>query len=139
MKINQNRMVTLMFSKSKWFEDMTYTVYLAGEKGSAATPVDKCALTGLAYLNYFNLMEKPEERVEASERKAAIRNIARGLASISGRDDSMAIDEIIKAIADDDGLNLVIKSGILVVHLRPIDTNEIKDYYDAIVEVLRAL
>lgn len=135
---SKGRIVTFMFNKDKTIEEGTYTVYMDGKDGETVTPVDACGLTGLALLNYFDRAEKAggEEALPESFKRSASMNIARGLAAISGSFNTDDIEKIAKNLIRD---GRIVSSGVLLVRIRPIDVNEIAEFYEASSEVMKSL
>jgi len=134
----RTRVVTFMFSKDTEVSENTYTVYLGGTPGETAVPVDACGMAGLAILNYFDRAEKAggENQMSLDAGMRARMSIARGLAAISGRYDQASAAAIVESIVKD---GMLISSGILLIKIRPIDTDEIVEYYEAAAAVVRSL
>jgi len=136
----QQRIVTFGYDKDPVLEERSYLIYMTGEDAEGenpetiATPIGTCSMMGVAMLNYFDQKVKG---LEGEELDDAITLVARGIATLSGTTD---IDEIegIKGKIKDMGEDLL-KSGILLIRIRPIDTNEIRAFHEAETEVLRSL
>ena len=136
----QARIITFAYReegkpKDAALEEASYVVYMTGKMGDTVTPVGTCAMTGLEYLNYSDLSGRPEK--DRDKINASVVRFAEGLARILGTVDYAAV---LKDIAQDmDGLLKLVKSGIIFITIRPIDTQKIVDFYRREAEVLRAL
>ncbi|MFC1577244.1 hypothetical protein ACFL3N_02780 [Candidatus Omnitrophota bacterium] len=114
------------------FRENSYTIFLQGPPdATTTTPIGKCGLMGLALLNYRNLQDRTDDLAVL---KAARDTIVKSYMSLTGEDDP---GELAKKIFDeDDNLKL---SGEILVSIRPIDTQEIRDFHETEAQVLKAL
>jgi hypothetical protein len=120
-------------AKSEKLEKLSYVVYLDRREGQTTLPVGHCGLLGLGILNYFNLEEK---KASEEELRAAIDVIAKGISALTGEDD---IKEIVKKVEEFVKRGDFAKSGFLMIEIRPIRTEEIKEFHEAEAQILRSL
>ncbi|MDD5633708.1 MAG: lysostaphin resistance A-like protein [Candidatus Omnitrophica bacterium] len=135
---SEKRMITFLYNKDKKIEEDTYTVYLDGNNGETVTPIDACGMAGLALFNYFDRSEKAggEDKLSQDVRKSAILSIAKGLAAISGKFDNESAQSIARTAFKNGKLSA---SGIILVRIRPVDTQEIVELWEAVSAVMKSL
>ena len=140
------RIVTFAYQKTGEARDAeleknSYTVYLTGKAKETVAPITTCGVTGLAILNYLHLMDKRARDTEAvtiPQINSAVSAVARGIATLAGVPVS---EDVLQAIAKKDtaGMLELLKSGLILVRIRPVDGSEIRALHEAEAEVLRAL
>ncbi|MCX5686805.1 MAG: hypothetical protein NTW09_05055 [Candidatus Omnitrophica bacterium] len=100
----------------------SYTVYMEGVRGHTYVPVRTCGMTALKIFDFLNLQEKAEG--DKSILNPTVEMIARGLGLISGASYKDLIGVI--ASADDQGRLWLLKSGLILVEIRPFNINDMK-------------
>jgi hypothetical protein len=140
------RIVTFAYQKTGEARDgelekNSYTVYLTGKEKETVAPVTTCGVTGLAILNYLHLMDKRAKDAKAvtiPQINSAVSAVARGIATLAGVPVS---EDVLQAIAkkDTEGMLELLRSGLILVKIRPVDGSEIRALHEAEAEVLRAL
>gem|GEM_PF-6712184 len=110
-------------------EGKSYTVYMTGEEGCTLTPIGTCSITALAILNYYDLKDRP-----GADMGEAITLIAKGIAALSG---TYNFEEIAKKIVDN--AQELLASGLLLIRIRPVNTQEISEFHEREAAVLRSL
>ncbi|MFH1996394.1 MAG: hypothetical protein ABIJ27_05265 [Candidatus Omnitrophota bacterium] len=120
--------------------DRSYVVNLdysltIGEGSAFAIPFGHCGILGLAFLNYFNLREN---NAAGEDLDSALRMVALGIARLAGQYDTDFAENLFNRMKTEDIVDLI-KSGELIVQIRPIDPNEIPEFHRAEAEVMKAL
>jgi len=136
-----NRIITFAYQKDldkdAKLESQSYVVYLTGELNKTATPIGTCGMAGLAYLQYNDL--KGRESKDKVAINNAVEQFIMALAIMSGAPISQDTLNELAAMDEKTGIRNLIASGLILVKIRPIDTNEIKQFHESEAEVLRAL
>ena len=109
---------------------------MTGKEGRTYANIMTCGTTGLAILDYFALKEKPG--INTADVRYAIELVARGLAALSGVTEYKDIVGVI-AEMDDKGMLSLLKSGVILVKIMPMDTTKIKELHEMTQKVYRSL
>jgi hypothetical protein len=109
-----------------------YPIFMSGqamENGEVATPIVACFRAGLAALNVAELEERKQDTTQA------VRVLMESLVALSGGAFEQAkVEEIAQKIIRE-GLRAV----ALLVPIRPVDMGKIREYHDAMVQIMRSL
>ncbi|MDD4203272.1 MAG: metallophosphoesterase family protein, partial [Candidatus Omnitrophica bacterium] len=108
--------------------------YVQIDSNETIVPVTNCAMTGLAILNYFDIVNNKNPQEE--DLNKAINLIASGIASIIGAYNQISIAELAKQIIDENGK--LLPSGSILLKIRPVDPQYIKEAYERELMVLRS-
>jgi len=138
---SQERIITFAYQKEgdkrdDGLEKISYVVYLTGELGKVATPIGTCGMAGLEYLNRSDLLGRPE--IDKEKINQSTERFVRGLSAMAGTSAYQALmDEIAKK--DDSGIRQLLGTGLILIKIRPIDTNEIVQFHRGEAEALKSL
>jgi len=122
-------------NQEKMRESSSYTVYMHGKSGSTYVPIRTCGMTALKIFNFLDLEREKGKGVDMLVLNQTVELVARGIAIISGTDYKDIINLI--ATTDDTGRLWLLKSGLILVELRPFDPNEL-DRLNRMIKAVRA-
>jgi len=129
----RSRSDTGLTDSDKRLKELSYPIFMKTyelDDSEDATPVFKCFRTALAALNLIEQEEKG-----ASDKADAIREFTDSIISLSDGDfEPDAIQDIAKDIREK-GL----KNIILLISIRPVNINQLQDYHESMVQVMRSL